>query len=82
MALTIDGTWPAKLRRSDAARYLREVHNLPVAATTLAKWFCVRSDGPPAYLAGRTPLYPREELDAWAKQRLGKLLRSTSEQAA
>lgn len=72
--------WPPKLRRADAARYLTEVHGIPVQASTLAKWFCLKSDGPPAHLAGRIPLYPRNALDAWAEKRLGPLRTSTSDQ--
>ena len=75
-------TWPPKLRRTDAARYLRDVHGIPVQPATLAKWHCVSSDGPPAYHAGRVPLYPRDELDAWAIRRLGPLRSSTSDQQA
>jgi hypothetical protein len=73
------GAWPVRLRRAEAARYLHEVHGIPVQPATLAKWFCTRSDGPPAYHVGRVPLYPRVELDAWAIRRLGPLRRSTSE---
>ena len=72
--------WPINLRREEAARYLREVHGIPIARATLAKWFCVRSDGPPAFSCGRIPLYPRAELDAWAVRRLGRLRTSTSDQ--
>lgn len=71
--------WPSKLRRAEAARYLREVHGIPVQASTLAKWHCLRSDAPPAYRAGRIPLYPRDGLDAWAVRRLGPLRTSTSD---
>lgn len=74
--------WPSKLRRADAARYLREVHGIPVQPSTMAKWYCTKSDGPPAYVAGRVPLYPRDALDAWAEKRLGPLRHSTSEQRA
>lgn len=73
-------SWPSKLRRVEAARYLREVHGIPIQPSTLSKWFCVRSDGPLAFKSGRTPLYPRAQLDEWATRRLGPLLRSTSEQ--
>jgi hypothetical protein len=72
--------WPPNLRRSDAARYLRDVHGIPVQPSTLAKWFCVSSEGPPAFKAGRIPLYPRDQLDAWATARLGPLRISTSDQ--
>jgi len=65
--------WPANLRRPEAARYLREVHGIPVAATTLANWFSLGSDGPPAFKAGRYPLYPKAALDQWARARLGAL---------
>ena len=65
--------WPANLRRLEAARYLREVHGIPVAATTLANWFSLGSDGPPAFKAGRYPLYPKAALDQWARARLGAL---------
>jgi hypothetical protein len=74
--------WPVKLRRTDAARYLREVHGIPVQPATLAKWHCTGSDGPPAHHCGRLPLYPRDELDAWAKKRLGPLHRNTSRMVA
>lgn len=74
--------WPPRLRRAEAARYLREQHGIPVSAATLAKWFCLRSDGPPAYVAGRVPLYPRDALDAWAEKRLGPLRNSTSDKQA
>ena len=72
--------WPPKLRRAEAARYLREVHGIPVQPSTLAKWHCPSSDGPPAHRAGRVPLYPRDALDAWATKRLGPLRTSTSDQ--
>jgi hypothetical protein len=73
--------WPPNLRRGEASRYLRERYGIGLAATTLAKMFSQRSDGPPAFLAGRRPLYPRGELDAWATKRLGRLRRSTSDQS-
>ena len=52
-------TWPPNLRRRDASRYLQTVYGIVVQPSTLAKWHCLRSDGPAAYHAGRTPLYPR-----------------------
>ena len=75
-----DNSWPPKMRRIDAARYLREVHGIPVQPSTLAKWHSTRSDGPPAHHAGRVPLYPKVELDHWAERRLGPLRASTSDQ--
>lgn len=66
------------IRRKAAAEYLRSAHGLQVAVATLAK-YAVTGEGPPYYLAGRTPLYPIAELDAWAAARLGRLRRSTSD---
>jgi hypothetical protein len=65
--------WPINLRRKDAARYLSTVHGIPVQPGTLAQWFHKGSGGPPAYKAGRFPLYPRHKLDEWAAARLGEL---------
>jgi hypothetical protein len=81
-ATPITTTWPPKLRRTDAARYLRDVHGIPVQPSTLAKWYCLRSDGPSAHVAGRIPLYPREALDEWATKRLGPLRTSTIDNLA
>ena len=73
---------PPLLRRAEAARYLREVHGIPVQPSTLAKWHCQKSDGPLAHHAGRIPLYPRDQLDTWAAKRLGPLRASTSDSLA
>ena len=75
-------SWPPKLRRTEAARYLREVHGIPCQPATLAKWYSQSSGGPPAHHAGRIPLYPRDALDAWAADRLGPLRTSTSDKQA
>jgi hypothetical protein len=66
------------MRRADAARYIRENHGIPCAPTTLAKYACI-GGGPAFRKAGKFPIYSRDDLDAWAEQRLGKLVRSTSE---
>ncbi len=66
------------LRRWEASEYLEMVHGLKVAPATLAKLASV-GGGPAYYPANRTPMYPRGELDRWAEQRLGKLVRNTSE---
>lgn len=81
-AIPIVANWPPRLRRAEAARYLREVHGIPVQPSTLAKWHCLKSDGPPAHHAGRVPLYPRDALDTWAAKRLGPLRTSTSDAKA
>ena len=66
------------LRRAQAAEYIVETYNVPCSPKTLAKLACVSSEGPPFH-AGRFPLYPVSGLDAWAKKKIGPLVRSTSE---
>jgi hypothetical protein len=70
--------FPDYMRRSDAADYLRTFYALPCRHSTLAKLACL-GGGPPYRKAGKFPIYSREDLDAWARRRLGKLMRSTSE---
>ena len=67
------------LRRTEAATYVKETYGIPCSPKTLAKLACVSSDGPPFRLAGRFPLYPTSGLDAWARSKIGPLVRSTSE---
>jgi hypothetical protein len=67
-----------RLRRREASAYLDSEHGISCAPATLAKLACI-GGGPAFHKAGRTPLYPREELDRWAKERLGRLVRNTSE---
>jgi len=67
-----------RLRRWEASDYLRITHGITIAPATLAKLASV-GGGPSYNRANRTPLYPVEELDRWAAARLGKLVRSTSE---
>jgi hypothetical protein len=69
---------PLNMRRAEAASYLRGTHGLPCAPATLAKYACI-GGGPAFRKAGKFPIYSRDDLDAWAEQRLGKLVRSTSE---
>jgi hypothetical protein len=66
------------MRRADAAQYLREAYGIPCVASTLAKYACI-GGGPAFRKAGKFPIYSRDDLDAWANQRLGKLVRTTSE---
>ena len=67
------------LRRTEAARYVTDTYGIPCSPKTLAKLACISSEGPPFRLAGRFPLYPVSGLDAWAKKKIGPLVRSTSE---
>ena len=50
----------------------------PARIATLAKYACL-GGGPAFRKAGKFPIYSRGDLDAWANQRLGKLVCSTSE---
>jgi len=67
-----------RLRREEASRYLKEKWGIDRKATTLAKLACV-GGGPKFEHAGRIPLYPEPELDAWAQSLLSPLKRSTSD---
>jgi hypothetical protein len=66
------------MRRADAARYLREIHGIPCAPATLAKYACI-GGGPSFRKAGKFPIYAREDLDFWVESRLSKRIGSTSE---
>lgn len=67
-----------RLRRWEAAEYLKLVHGIEVAPATLAKW--ASTGGGPGYQKSlRTPLYPVGELDRWAADRLGTIMRSSSD---
>lgn len=73
--------YPKRLRRADAAAYLRDVHGLVISTATLAKYAVV--GGGPAYVKhSRFPLYEIEELDRYAVSRISKPVRSTSGYAA
>jgi hypothetical protein len=65
------------MRRAEAAHYLREAHGIPCAPATLAKYACV-GGGPAFRKAGKFPIYSRDDLDAWARSRLGEPVKSTS----
>ena len=58
------------LRRDQVPEYLGRVHGIERTVSTLAKL---------AVKDGKWPLYPVEELDKWARARLGSLRTSTSD---
>jgi hypothetical protein len=66
------------LRRKAASDYLREIHGLERAPSTLAK-LAVIGGGPVFRRAGRIPLYSPDDLDCWAESLLSAPMRSTSE---
>jgi hypothetical protein len=67
-----------RLRRDLASEYLEFVFGIIVAKATLAKYASI-GGGPAFQRVNRTPLYPREALDAWAIEKLGPLISNTSE---
>lgn len=67
-----------RLRRVEAVEYLMLVHGIPIAVTTLNKLASV-GGGPEFEKFNRTPLYPRDKLDEWARMKLSRPVRSTSE---
>jgi hypothetical protein len=69
------------LRRKAASDYLREIHGLERAPSTLAK-LAVIGGGPVFRRAGRIPLYSADDLDDWAISLLSPPMRSTSEAAS
>ena len=72
-----EGTWPDRLRRRDASRYVHEKHGVETAPQTLAK-LAVTGSGPEYDLWGRIPYYPVKKLDEWVVARLRRR-RSTSD---
>lgn len=67
-----------RLRRTDASKYLKDQWGIDRKPSTLAK-LAVVGGGPRFEHAGRVPLYPVRELDAWAASLLSPLRRSTSD---
>jgi len=66
-----------RLRRWEAAEYLKLVHGIEVAPATLAKWVTV-GGGPEYQKMNRTPLYPTAGLDTWATDKLSAPVRNSS----
>lgn len=66
------------LRRDQVPEYLRRMHGIERTVSTLAK-LAVTGLGPRFFKDGKWPLYPVEELDKWARARLGSLRTSTSD---
>jgi hypothetical protein len=69
---------PRRLRRQAASDYLKINWGIDRKATTLAKLASV-GGGPKFEHAGRIPLYPEPELDAYAISILSPLKSSTSD---
>ncbi|WP_208775978.1 hypothetical protein [Roseomonas marmotae] len=72
-----------RLRRWEAAEYLKLIHGIEVAPATLSKWATI-GGGPVFQKINRTPVYPKDGengLDDWAIRKLGVPRSSTSEVA-
>ena len=74
----MDASQCQRLRRAAASEYLRAKYSIERAPSTLAK-LAVVGGGPRFQKAGRVPLYPVAELDAWALSILSPLKASTSD---
>ncbi|MCR6631406.1 MAG: DNA-binding protein [Magnetospirillum sp.] len=70
--------WPIRLRRTEASKYLKDTWGIDRKPSTLSK-LAVVGGGPRFMHANRVPLYPVNELDAWASSILTPLKSSTSE---
>jgi hypothetical protein len=73
---------PRRLRRTDAAEYLRRVHGIDLAPTTLAAYAVksgLRGNGPAYRKIRNRPLYSLKDLDAWARARLGPRVNSNTQ---
>lgn len=69
-------------RRGAAAAYLRDQHGLDYTAEYLAR--LASTGGGPVfrYLNGHWPIYADDDLDEWAKSRIGPPMRKASEAPA
>ena len=65
-------------RRAEASQYLVETWRIPCSAGALAK-LAVVGGGPEYRKAGRTPLYPQDALDEYARSKLSRRVRKTAE---
>lgn len=72
------GAPPRYMRRKEAAEYLRKTWGVSVATATLMKMASVGGD-PVFQRFGRWPVYTPEALDDWARARLSRPMRSTSQ---
>lgn len=68
-----------RLNPIEASAYLSEVYGVSTAVSTLAKWRCLKSDGPKFQRYSRSIFYRRDDLDEWVRARLGEPVNSTSE---
>jgi len=70
-----------RLRRDEAAKYLRDIWGLPISTSWLAK-AAVRGDGPEMQYFNDIPLSTPQQLDEWAKKKLSPPVSSTAARRA
>ena len=68
----------SRLLRHEASVYLKATWGIDRKPSTLAKYASV-GGGPKFEYAGRIPIYPQDELDAWARLILSPLCSSTAD---
>jgi hypothetical protein len=66
------------LRRAEASQYLVKTWRIPCSIAALAK-LAVVGGGPEYRKAGRTPLYPQDALDEYARSKLTRRVRKTAD---
>jgi hypothetical protein len=67
-----------RFRRKDASVYLKQVWGLDYSPKTLAKLACV-GGGPEIEYAGRFPTHTEHGLDKFAREKLSRPVRNTTE---
>ena len=74
-------TLKRRLRRSEAAARVREIHNIPCEASSL-RTLAHNGKGPPFIKVGRYPLYDPDDVDRWVVAKSSPKVKSTSELSA
>ena len=69
------------LRRAEAAKRVREKHNIPCEASSL-RALAHNGKGPRFIKVGRFPLYDPDDIDSWVLAKSSPKVRSTSELTA
>lgn len=76
--MTVQTGSKSKLRRDDAAAYVRQNHDVNCTAGYLAK-LASTGGGPPFYRVGGRVEYDPVDLDTWAQSRISGPLRKASD---
>ena len=72
-------SFPARMTRAEASKYLREIHSIRRATATLLK-LAWKGGGPRFYKIGNAQVaYAQEDLDAWASKLLSQPVERTAD---